>query len=708
MKRSQQSVGFALLCSFLFLSACGDDGESVKSTGIDSSPSTGGTGSVPAGAAGRVQFDASAINVAEAAGQVAITVTRTDGSQGALTVTVSSRNGSATQAEDYTAVSTTVAFADGDTAPKTVNVSIINDAKDEADETLYVTLSSSVAGTLGATSEALITITDDDLSAPSAPKAAMTSAYKHLHVDWTSVAGANSYRLLKDALGDGNFAQLGTDLPSSTHAIDFDVTLLKEDWTKTRYAVAACNTEGCSRSNSMSLAGLSTPLIGYLKDSESRADEQFGTSVAISADGNTLAVGARDGGATSNVRTGSVSIFTRSGTNWSFMTKLVSANAEDDDSFGTVIGLSADGSCLVVGAADEDSLGADPTNNAAISAGAAYVFERTESTWAQTAYLKASDPEQYAMFGTSVAISRDATVIAVGAPYKNSGLLTSQGAVYVFNRGTAATWIPRGILNAPVPASSAYFGVSVAMNASGSLIAVGAYGEDVTALDFAGRVHLFSRATNSWIYQNSINAPTPAGGAAFGTAVALDASGTTLAVSASSENAGGSGPTDPVQYYVGAAYIFDLSGSTSTFAARLIPANAAQYDAFGTALSLSNDGHTLAATSIYESGGSVGLDGAATEEQPNSGAAYVFSDSSGSWKQRTYVKASNTHSADTFGAAVAVDATGNTLVVSAPDEQSAAESFNGNQLNDCDSSAATNCAKRSGGLRLLVGCNSCL
>ncbi|MFL6577236.1 MAG: Calx-beta domain-containing protein, partial [Povalibacter sp.] len=126
IKRPDHANGLALLCSFLFLSACGDDGESVKSTGIDSSPSTGGTGSVPAGAAGRVQFDNSAINVAEAAGQAAITITRTDGSQGALTVTVSSRNGSATQAEDYTAVSTSVAFAAGDTTSKTVSVPIID------------------------------------------------------------------------------------------------------------------------------------------------------------------------------------------------------------------------------------------------------------------------------------------------------------------------------------------------------------------------------------------------------------------------------------------------------------------------------------------------------------------------------------------------------------------------------------------------------
>jgi hypothetical protein len=633
--------------------------------------------------------------VSESAGEATITITRSESVQGALTVIVSSRNGSAIEPNDYKALSTEISFASGDNASKTVKVPIVNDSEDEADETLYLTLSSSKEQSVGATSEILLTITDDDASAPAAPKAVMSSTYKHLHVDWTPVANATSYRLLKDASGNGTFAQVGTDLPASTHAYDFDVVVPKEDWTHARYIVAACNSAGCTNSNAMSIEGLSAPLIGYLKDSEARENEAFGASVAISADGNTMAVGASYGGASATSSTGSVSIFSRSGTSWTFVTKLVASNGDDYDAFGQVIALSADGSTLAVGAPQESSASTDPADNTAGAAGAVYVFRRVTNSWAQSAYLKASTPQQYANFGASLAISADGSVIAIGAPGETTGLLYSHGAAYVFTRN-ASNWIQQSALAAPVQLANAYFGNSVALNASGSLLAVGAYGEDVGALDFAGRVHLYTRVLNSWTYQDSVAASAPSGGAAFGTDIALDSAGTTLAVSAASENAPGAGPSDPIQYYVGAVHVFTLNGTTSSFVTRLVASNAKEYDAFGTRLAISGDGHTIAATSAYEDGDAIGINGVSTDLPAEyAGAAYLFSNALGSWTQRAYVKASNTESRDDFGSAIALDASGDTLVVAASAEQSGATGFNGNQIDDCESSAAQ-CAEGSG------------
>src|SRR5262249_2977029 len=157
----------------------------------------------------RVQFDAPSLNVAEAAGNATMTITRTEGSDGPASVTVTSRDGTATQPADYTAVSVTVTFAAGDSAAKTVNLPIVNDSTHEPDETLYLTLSGATGAALGSTSEVLVTINDDDVAAPAtAPKAAITAAYKHLHIDWTPVADATSYRVLKDATGSGAFTQV--------------------------------------------------------------------------------------------------------------------------------------------------------------------------------------------------------------------------------------------------------------------------------------------------------------------------------------------------------------------------------------------------------------------------------------------------------------------------------------------------------------------
>jgi hypothetical protein len=495
---------------------------------------------------------------------------------------------------------------------------------------------------------------------------------------------------MKDAKGDGTFSQVGTDLSGRTHALVFEVIMPQEDWTHSRYVVAACNSAGCTNSNSMSLAGLSAPLIGYLKNSEARASERFGASVAISADGNTMAVTGSHGGATTATSTGSVSIFSRSGNSWSFVTKVVPSNDSDLDAFGQSIALSADGSTLAVGAPQEASANSNPADNSAPGAGAVYIFRRISNGWEQSAYLKASTPQQAANFGASLAVSADASVIAIGAPYQATGLVT-YGAAYVFTRG-GANWIEQSALAAPVQMASAYFGISLAINGSGSLVAVGAYGEDIGALDFAGRVHLYSRALNTWSFQNSVSAATPSSGAQFGAAVALDSAGTTLAVSASTEDS----LPDPTQKFVGAVHVFSLNGTTPNFIARLVPSNAEGSDWFGTALALSNDGHTIAATSVYENGDATGIDGV-TSAVParDSGAAYIFADALGTWKQRAYVKASNTELEDAFGTAVALDAAGNTLVVTAPDEQSSASGFNGNQIDDCESSDA-HCAEDSG------------
>jgi trimeric autotransporter adhesin len=681
-----QAAGVCVL-----LSGCGDDGQTVDSTGIDRAPATGVNGGSNSNFPGRANFSVSSLKVNEGSGQATVTVTRSESAHGVLTVAVNSRNGSAIEPDDYTALSAEISFADGDSAPKTVTVPIIDDSVDEADKTFYLTLSSATQGSVGAASEILLTIIDDDMSAPAAPKAVMSSTYKHLHVDWTAVPNATSYRLLKDANGSGTYAQIGADLPASARNLDFEVSMAQEEWTRARYVIAACNSAGCTNSNSMNLAGLSAPMVGYLKNSEARPSEGFGTSVAISADGNTLAVGAADGGATAASRTGAVSIFLRTANSWSFVAKLVPANGDDFDQFGRSVALSADGSTLAVGAPQEASASTNPADNTAPAAGAVYVFRQNTNGWEQLAYLKAATPQQYANFGGSLALSADGNVIGIGAPDQTIGTGFAHGAAYVFTR-SGANWIQQSALTAPVQMASAYFGISIATNASGSLVAVGAYGEDIGALNFAGRVHLYTRALNTWSYQNSVSAATPSNGAQFGAALALDSSGTTLAVSASTEDS----LPDPTQKYVGAVHVFGLNGTTPNFIARLVPSNAEDSDWFGTALALSNDGHTIAATSIYEDGDASGIDGVSTALSAYAaGAAYVFSNTLGTWTQHAYVKASNTEANDSFGAAIALDATGNTLVVTAPNEQSAASGFNGNQSDDCESSA-THCAEGSG------------
>ncbi len=121
-------------------------------------------GSVELGASGTIQLTFSTSSVAENAGTVTVTATRTGGSEGAVSVTLNTVDGAAIAPGDYTAVvGGVLSWADGDTAPKSINITIINDVEDEPDENFIVTISNPTGGaTLGSPATATITILDDD------------------------------------------------------------------------------------------------------------------------------------------------------------------------------------------------------------------------------------------------------------------------------------------------------------------------------------------------------------------------------------------------------------------------------------------------------------------------------------------------------------------------------------------------------------------
>lgn len=133
---------------------------------------------------GSVQFSAAATQVQEDQGPLVITVTRTGGSSGPLTVNFATSNGSATAGSDYTATSGQVTFADGDTAPKTISIPITNDHVPEPPETFTVTLSGASGGTVGSPASITATIID-----PPAPIPLLGALGKMLLALFTAMTG---------------------------------------------------------------------------------------------------------------------------------------------------------------------------------------------------------------------------------------------------------------------------------------------------------------------------------------------------------------------------------------------------------------------------------------------------------------------------------------------------------------------------------------
>jgi cysteine-rich repeat protein len=236
----------------------------------------------------------------------------------------------------------------------------------------------------------------------------------------------------------------------------------------------------------------------------------FGTSVALSSDGATLAVGASfDHTSTTGINgdefdfsalfSGAAYVFTRSGAAWSQQAFIKASNTGTNDRFGSTLAISSDGSTLAVGAFGEASAATGTNGNqaddSAASAGAVYVFSRSAATWSQQAYLKASNTDAGDGFGGVLAMSSDGSTLAVGAVSEASaatGLNGDQtsnaapaaGAAYLFGRSGAA-WNQKLYIKASNTGAGDFFG-SVALPADASFLAVGALGESSAATGIGG------------------------------------------------------------------------------------------------------------------------------------------------------------------------------------------------------------------------------
>jgi trimeric autotransporter adhesin len=661
-------VAFAVCATTIFLTACGG----------------GHRSNTPQVRAGTLQLGAATLSVAETAGTATVRVTRTGGSDGAVSVTVASSNGSANSGSDYTALSTTVNFAAGDTAEKMVTVPITDDAEGEQDETLTVTLSAPTGGaTLGATTATGVTITDND--PPSAPALALAADIKQLLFTWPAVTSATSYQLFRDPDGAQGFSRVGSQLGASATSTSLDVVLYRHDWMRARYRLDACNANGCSSSTVQSALPAMLDAIGYFKSFNTGEADVFGSAVALSADGTVLAIGAPGEGSSA----GAVYVFTRIGGSWAQQPSTAqrhhirASNTEAGDNFGTAVALSADGNTLAIGASGEDS------------SGAAYVFTRTGTSWTQQSSIKASNPETNDLFGSALALSADGNTLAVTAPGDDS----DAGAVYVFTR-TTASWTQQARVRASNPAADDRFGAALGLSADGNTLAVGAKEEDSAATGAdgdgqsdnsaadAGAVYVFARSGASWSQQAYVKASNTNAFDLFGSALALSGDGNTLAVAAYGEASSATGiagnSQDNSVANAGAVYVFTRAAAMWSQQAYVKASNTGENDFFGWALGLSADGSTLAVSAAAESSASDGIEGDQHDDSAaNAGAVYMFVRSgSQQWSQLAYLKAANSEADDVFGIALALSSDGDTLAVGADDEDSAARDIHGNPADN--------------------------
>jgi hypothetical protein len=414
--------------------------------------------------------------------------------------------------------------------------------------------------------------------------------------------------------------------------------------------------------------------------------DYFGSALAISADGTTLATGGyyEDG---AGLNAGAVYIFVWDGAGWTQQAYLTADNGGDFDQFGQALALSADGNTLAVGALYEDgSISGDGSDDNATNSGAAYIFSRTDSNWTQQAYLKASNGEVDDFFGGAVALSGDGDTLAVAATNEDAAdgdnetnnSVADSGAVYLFTR-SSELWSQQTRLKASNPGIDDRFGSALSLSSDGGTLAVGVpsedggpgLGEGDDSAEDAGAVYLFAYDGSNWGQQALLKASNGEADDRFGRAVALSADGNSLAVGAPYESSAAAGDEgDNSQPDAGAVYLFTHNTGLWSQQALFKASNAQPSDLFGWSLALSADGRDLAVGAKNEDASTSGGEG--DNSVRDAGAVYLFMHRSGIWSQRAYLKSSNPDQDDFFGGALGLSADANTLAVAAASEDSAA------------------------------------
>ena len=395
-----------------------------------------------------------------------------------------------------------------------------------------------------------------------------------------------------------------------------------------------------------------------LVGSGAKGAAEQGSAVGLSADGNAAIIG----GPADNSGAGAAWIFDRSLARlpvaassgnapassaapaaWTQVgSKLVGTGASGAAQQGFAVALSADGTTAIVGGYNDNAAigavwifirrGGILPLAAAASPGSGPALPVSPGPWSQQgAKLVAGDEAGAGMFGVSVALSSDGNTAIVGGSADSSGA----GAAWIFTRSNGV-WSEQAKLVGSGAAGSAFQGIAVALSRDGNTALIGGYGDNANN----GAAWVFVRSGSTWSQQGSkLLGSGNVGAAEQGYAVALSSDGNTALVGGFADNSD-----------TGAGWIFSRSGGVWTQAgSKLLGTGAVGTARQGFAAALSADASTAAM--------------AGYEDNAFNGAAWVFSQSGGTWSQfGSKLLGSGAVGTAEQGSALALSANGKTLL----------------------------------------------
>lgn len=351
-----------------------------------------------------------------------------------------------------------------------------------------------------------------------------------------------------------------------------------------------------------------------LTASDGAQNDQFGSAVAVSGNGEVAVVGApgNDNGE------GTAYVFTKARTGWNQVAELTASDGAPGDAFGNAVALSRTGSTIVIGAVIHNNV-----------AGSAYVFTRSGDSWTQSTELApSSESTGAALFGVAVSISSDGSSVLVGAQGQGLG-----GAAYFFS-DQGGGWTQTQVVTASDVGAYDAFGSYVALSGDGSTAVIGSP-EHVPS----GAAYVFVDSNDGWTQTDELTASDSGAFLGFGNRFAVSRTGSVIAVGAVAHNQN-----------TGMTYVFTGSPGSYTQTTELTAKDSVPGDFFGSSVSMSHNGSVLAIS--------------ADQKNVNTGAEYVFVRGAGDWSQKAELTAPDGAQFDYFGLSTALSADGSSLFVS--------------------------------------------
>ncbi len=370
---------------------------------------------------------------------------------------------------------------------------------------------------------------------------------------------------------------------------------------------------------------------GKLTASDGAKNDQFGYSVGVSPNGTTIVVGAPNATVNTYKYTGAAYVFVQPATGWTTATQTTNLIPSGTANlFGASVAM--DLNTVVVGA--PGNIGYQ---------GAVYVYVQPGGGWPaggtlqQSAKLTASDRSTLSVLGDSVSVTVDPNTgldtVAAGSPGHN----LSQGAVYIFAEPSTG-WVP-STENAKLIASDGKPGDAMGSSVSiwGGAVATGAPSASVNSNTGAGAAYVFTEPNGGWIGKLSQAAKLTASDAAaddwLGWSISL--ANSTVAVGAPYHSTGGAA-------YV---YVQPKTGWANMTQTAELSAGITQYWLFG--------------TSVATNGATVAVGAPLAPNGTQLGIVYGYVEPATGWATTTTpsftLTASDEGSSDEFGSAVAIN-----------------------------------------------------